>query len=620
MANRYTQISNSGTETHFSAAVTGALTFSSMTSEPEHLTTFNAGDLVPIYCMEVLPNDSMSLDMDFIVRQTTVLTPTMGSMAIDLYAFFVPNRIVNESWKTVMGENPNGSWTAPDISLATLADSSVQSTGYPSSVQIPVGSVADYYGFPTQQAMPVSILEMCHDLKFRGYVEIYNQFFRDQNYQPPIPYSKLNVYNDFFHLVDQNAVAYNLGSTGPNTAQDNSVGSGAVAQALYGNMQISGSEVVHNVSVGSSFNALGKPLKANRIHDQFTSVLPSPQKGMSVLVPLNGYAPVITSATASVSGVHPALRMSNASGSSTDPIGALGVSSNSSVMSAGNPPVGGVSVYPSNLLADLQNASSATIADLRTAAAVQSLYEQLARSGSRYREVCRGLFGLEVDDPYKDIPSYLGHVRRNLDLYQTAQTSASPTGGASGSAQGHLAAFGYTSSSGHIFKQKFLEHGYIHVLALVRHKNVYSSYLAQDNFRLGMLDFYQPPLANISEQPVYTRTINPYSSDPSNIFGYQEAWYEYRFDPSYVSGLMRPGTGSGPGSEDNLSVWNYADDFTPNLSVATGSWLQSNSEEVLNRTLAITSDVAPQLKGQFKFRWFKNRPMPTYSLPGLDIF
>lgn len=625
MANKFERISNFGSESHFSQAVTGELAFSSMTSNPTHYTTFNAGDIVPIYCLEVLPHDEFEMSLDFVVRQNTILTPTMGSMRVDYYAFFVPNRVVNSSWKTVMGENPNGSWTAPEITLAPLVGTGPT---FPSTYQVPVDSIADYYGFPTQQPIPAAVLQSCHDLKFRGYVEIYNEFFRDQNYQPPVPYSKLNIFQGFFGPATSASSASNLAGTvygslsnastqyNSSTAQDNSVGAGAVLQSVYGNLSpVAGpSGTLLGISLASTFNALGSPLKANKLHDYFTSVLPSSQKGPQVLLPLAGNAPVLT-ASQTFTGTGQALRFSNTStGNIWDNATVLGTSLSTGDLvgySSPSPSVANSPLAPANLYADLSQVSSATLSDLRMAAAVQQVYEALARGGSRYREIVRVLFGLEVDNPYEDIPTLLGTFHRDLDLYQTAQTSPSESGS---TPQGNLAAFGYTSNSGHLFKHKFLEHGYVHVFAVVRHKNVYSSFLARDNFRTTMLDFYQPPLANISEQPVYTREINPFNSNSSQVFGYQEPWAEYRYDPDYVSGYMRPGVSG------SLALWNYADDFNSSLSIASGTWLRSNSQEVLDRSLAVTSSVAPQLKGQFRFHIFKNRPMPTYSVPGLDIF
>lgn len=613
----YNQNAVSNGTTRFDAAPGSEVQFSKMTSNPRCWTTFNAGDIVPIYCAEVLPRDSFEVDLDAVVRQSTLLKPTMDNMEIDVYAFFVPNRIVNQSWAQVMGENSYGSWTARDVSLAPLC---VSADG---DVQVPVGSVADYYGFPTQQKIPNEVLVQCNDLKFRGYLEIYNQYFRDQNYQPPIPYSKLNVFEGFFRSAGS-PVGFDGGSVSTplqtSDVADGNFWAGAVVDALYGegSKPASSSPIPRRVT---DWSALDKPLKANKLHDYFTSVLPSPQKGATVTFSLAGS---LTAPVVAVSDTHDmgqALQL-GASGLTSAASGYFhlvgyhpSASSSITVSAHTNAPVSdyeGNTVRYSNLVAQIDGGElgALTLDEFRMGAAIQQVYEQLARTGSRYREFVWGFFGLEVDDPYSDIPERLGHIRRNLDIYQTAQTSASQN---EGTPQGNLAAFGYTSTNGALFHKTFLEHGYIHILAVVRHRNVYTSMLSRDNFRMSMLDFYVPELANISEQPVYTREINPFDSNTDDVFGYNEAWAEYRFDPDRVSGYMRTGI------DDSLALWNYADDFDETLRIADSEFIKSNSQEVLDRTLAVTSSVAHQFFAQFNFTIVKERPMPTYSVPGLNV-
>ena len=612
----YNQNAVSNGTTRFAAAPGSEVQFSKMTSNPRCWTTFNAGDIVPIYCAEVLPRDSFEVDLDTVVRQSTLLKPTMDNMEIDVYAFFVPNRIVNQSWPQVMGENSYGTWTARDVSLVPLC---VANDG---DVQVPVGSVADYYGFPTQQKIPNEVLTQCNDLKFRGYLEIYNQYFRDQNYQPPIPYSKLNVFEGFFRETGSNVGLDGSGnsvSLPSGTLSDGGFWKGAVVESMYGEGSIaSGGSFPARAT---SWSALDKPLKANKLHDYFTSVLPSPQKGASVTFSFAGSltAPVMAVADTHDMGNTLRLGANTTFGSSSGYLPLTGYhSANSKTLDVGaqtNAQIsgyGGTTIRHSNLVAQLEDADLGALSldELRMGAAIQQVYEQLARTGSRYREFVWGFFGLEVDDPYSDIPERLGHIRRNLDIYQTAQTSASQT---DGTPQGNLAAFGYTSTNGALFHKTFLEHGYIHILAVVRHRNVYTSMLSRDNFRLSLLDFYVPELANISEQPVYTREINPFDSYTDDVFGYNEAWAEYRFDPDRVSGYMRTGI------DESLALWNYADEFDSALRIADSEFIQSNSQEVLDRTLAVTSSVAHQFFAQFNFTIVKERPMPTYSVPGLNV-
>lgn len=619
MSNRYNQGVSIADVTRFAAAPGSDVQFSKTTSNPRVWTTLNAGDIVPIYCAEVLPRDSFSVDVDAVIRQTTLLTPTMDNMEVDIYAFFVPNRVVNRSWVNVMGENSSGTWTAPDVALAPLLADDYSAP----TLSIPVGSVADYYGFPTQAPIRAEHLKMCNDLKFRGYLEIYNEFFRDQNYQPPIPYSKLNVYEGFLNksggYVGLTGSSGGLSIPGTITATDGGFGAGSVLKEVYGE----GSPdhgAPFTIGARSHWSALDKPLKANKLHDYFTSVLPSPQKGRDVVFSIGDAAPLKTGGDYSIHGSSDVIRFGASGLGNIDRGNVLlylsdaARSSNRNLTAASDgadsTPTHGFSVTNTNLYADLSAVGGLSVDDVRLGFAMQQAFEHLGRSGSRYREFVWSFFGLETEDPYKDIPEYLGHVRRSLDIYQTAQTAPSAEGS---TPQGNLAAFGYTSTSGELFHKTFLEHGYVHILAVVRHRNVYSSYLGRDNFRRSMFDFYVPELANISEQPVYTREINPFVDTDDGVFGYQEAWAEYRFDPDRVSGYMRPGV------SESLGIWNYADDLDTGLEIADGDFITSNSEEVLNRSLSVTSETAPQFKAQFGFRVTKERPMPTYSVPGLNI-
>lgn len=628
----------SASDTRFSDAPLGEVEHSFVASSPTVYNTFNAGDIVPIFTKEMLPGESLKARVDFVIRQTTLLTPTMGNMDVCIVAYFVPNRIINESWVNVMGENTSGSWIAPEVDLAPLYvyDSSLI------TVQIPIGSVADYYEIPTQAPIPAAVLNAMNENRFRGYLAIYNEYWRDENYQAPIPFSRLNICNNF---IGKNGSPSSIGVSGVSvplsSVADGSIGAGSVVKALYGEGGVpNGSFSITSQPERISWSALDPPLKANKLHDYFTSVLPSPQKGDSVVFSLGNKAPLV--------GTHLRFSAANGSNVSFETDGSVSGSGNNFLnlgrSTTSDPPyfsavrygstsgsnagtvqsidfqgefVGTLDPSTTDVYADLSQASGISLSDLRDGAAIQQIYEQLARSGSRYLEFVSGFFGISADNPYQDIPTRLGKIHRSLDLYQTAQTSATQAGD---TPQGNLAAFGYTSNGGDLFHYTAFEHGTLHILACVRHKNIYPAFIPRSMFRRSMLDFYFPQLANISEQPVYTREINCFAEDKvlpgkyePKVFGYQEAWADYRYNPDRVAGYMRPGV------NESLDVWNYADVFDKDLAIADGTWIQSNSQEVLDRTLAVTSSTVPQFKGQFKFTLEDELPMPVYSVPGLDI-
>lgn len=621
MAQKYRQTPNLAGATRFNKAPMSGIEFSRMVAVSQHLTTFNGGDIVPVYYAEVLPHDTFSVDLDFVMRLSTSLRPTMGNLQVDYYAYFVPNRVVNDSWKNVQGENTSGVWSAPEVDLAPLyVDGSKNPV---SAIQVPVGSVADYYGFPTQAPIQTQHLKVMNDLKFRGYLEIYNNYFRDQNYQPPIPYSKLNVYEGFF---EEKGTLVSLKPNGEDidnaisvpglTQADGSYGAGAIVKGVYGegannNGYSFASESLLSARL-TSWSALDKPLKANKLHDAFTSALPSPQKGSEVYFGVAETAPVELVVGEELKQLNGNIRLGSngqaLDGAGTVVLGGNGLLARSSYESVGT--ISGLDSTNLKGIADLSTATGISVNDLRTAIATQQVYEILARGGSRYSSVIANMFGIETANPFMDIPLELGHIRRELDMYQVAQTSASVEGE---TAQGSLTAFGYTTNGGKLFERTFIEHGYIHIMAVVRQKNVYSTYLAPDNFRLNTLDFYLPPLANIGEQPIALRTLNPFVEDDENkVLGYQEAWWEYRFEPDRVSGEMRSGI---TGSQD---VWHYGDFYDPNFTHVNGDWLKSNAQEVIDRTIAVTSELAHQFRSIMVWKVDKQRPMPIYSIPGLD--
>ena len=428
MSDQFARASSS--KSRFAAASFAVPERSLVYSSPVVRTTFNAGDIVPIYYREVLPSQSDKISLHSIIRQTTLLTPTMGKMRATIAAFFVPNRIVNRSWKEVQGENSQSRWAADGIELAPLVNTTS------GDVSVPVGSVADYYCFPTQRPIPKSSLALCNDLKFRGYVMIYNEFFRDQNYEPPVPISYLNVYQGFFDSGDRipmdgidNPAGVNIvGASG-----NGDYGKNAIHKALYGNGGNYGdSGLIPGASrtaptgsgVPDHFYALGKPYKANKLHDYFTSVLPSPQKGPRIMAAATGtisnFVPVQTRLGATISGLQAPLTFSHTDGTGIGS-GISSIQLSGSRLAQGDSSSSDVNIpiYPNNLgvaPGAVIDGLGLSVDDIRMSAAIQQYYEVLARGGSRYHEIMETLFGLQVVNPFKDIPTCLAKVDFDLDL------------------------------------------------------------------------------------------------------------------------------------------------------------------------------------------------------------
>lgn len=137
-----------------------------------HKTTFNAGELIPIYVDEALPGDTFNAKLNAFGRLATPLHPFMDNLYVDTHFFAVPNRLLWENWERFNGaqDNPGDS---TDFLVPTM--SAPAGTGYAAS------TLSDYMGIPT------GIPDLEHNsLWHRAYNLIWNEWFRDQNLQDSI--------------------------------------------------------------------------------------------------------------------------------------------------------------------------------------------------------------------------------------------------------------------------------------------------------------------------------------------------------------------------------------------------------------------------------------------------
>ena len=106
------------------------------------------------------------------------------------------------------------------------------------------------------------------------------------------------------------------------------------------------------------------------------------------------------------------------------------------------------------MYADLSDATSATINQLRLAFATQKFLERQARSGSRYIEVIKGHFNVTSPDARLQRPEYIGGGSSAVNISPVAQTSSTDAT----TPQGNLSAIGTSVISGHSFTKSATEH------------------------------------------------------------------------------------------------------------------------------------------------------------------
>jgi len=338
-------------------------------------------------------------------------------------------------------------------------------------------------------------------------------------------------------------------------------------------------------------------LKRGKRHDYFTSALPWPQKGDPVTVPLGDSAPIYGPETDNLY-----LSIDNGQGGATHQIK---VGGNSINIDQETSPAANDSGH---LYADLSSATGFTINQLRQSFQIQRLLERDARGGTRYVEILKSHFGVTSPDARLQRPEFLGGSSQMINISPVAQTSTSAytDSPVSETPQGNLAGVGtVTGRSG--FTKSFVEHGYVIGIANIRADLTYQQGLNKLWSRSTRFDFYFPALSHLGEQAILNKEIFAIgTAQDDNVFGYQEAWGEYRYRPSQITGTLRS-TAPAP-----LDVWHLAQDFE-NLPVLGDEFIVDNPP--LDRVIAVDTEPHILLDAYFKLRCA--RPMPLYGVPGL---
>ena len=257
----------------------------------------------------------------------------------------------------------------------------------------------------------------------------------------------------------------------------------------------------------------------------------------------------------------------------------------------------------SGLIADLSQATAATINSFRMAFQLQMLLETDARSGTRYFEILNAHFGVRSPDSRLQRPEYLGGSSMNMNIVPVAQTGSTD----STSPQGNLAGFGIFGGQQPKWTKSFVEHGVIIGLISVRTNLTYQQGIPRMFSRQTRWDFYWPALAHLGEQAVLNKEIFADGSEnDENVFGYQERWSEYRDGFSKVTGKLRS---SDPQS---LDYWHLSQNFE-NCPTLSPEFIEENPP--LGRVLAVQDE--PEIILDVYNDVYCTRPMPTYSIPGL---
>lgn len=574
-------------------------------------TGFNVGDIIPIYLEEIMPNDTVEMSVNMALRMQTLATVPFDNLNLDIYWFWCPNRLLWDGWKQFCGETTN-EW----LDKTPIRTPLLKFNGFATKEE-GVGTLWDYFGLPLlkqfDESDPLKEDEKkanayVNRLPFTMYGKIWNDWFRDTNLQKSV-------------LID---------TSNADTTFD-----------------------INNAIKG------GRPLKANKYHDYFSSALPAPQRGEDVslldnITELevqssageNSFAwgfnektlPPTTwvAANSKIGQLYP-----NEFNGKTMVLGAYGnniknpMSTTMRYEMTGQNNVG-VSTNPSiaNLTIPLNTTESLDakeinkyfinafqVEELRKSIAKQHIAEISARCGNRYNNFLLAYYGVQADNIETGRTELLGinHTTLNISaVVQTSESQNTPQGNISGISLSNI-------EDPHAFTKSFVEHGYIMAVAVARYNHTYSQGIEKKWTRFKLDDYYFPQYANMGDVPVYKSEIFakkmnsqiPAELDKTEnhmewqIWGYQEYGADLRYVPNKVTGAMRPDVKGG------MSPWTWADNYATEPTLGS-TWITEDKSNV-NRSLLIKpTATVPQLFGNFYFENKHTRAMPVHSIPGIE--
>ena len=366
-----------------------------------------------------------------------------------------------------------------------------------------------------------------------------------------------------------------------------------------------GNDLNFNKSCQVLFDYLTLDIKAYE-HDCYTSALPQAQRGNSVhFLPqssMSGKAPVYFDQTSDN------ISAGSQSGWQNFHIKGTGTNKNPLVarLNGNNGESGNTYSDFKMAYADLSGAtfdlSAATIENFRFANATQRYLEKVARSGSRYYEYLKAIFGSDVPSEKLDKPIFLGGDKTPVQVSEVLQTSASQVTDDQplGQMAGRAIAIGNDDRLEYICPDS----GFFIELCAVLPRTNYQQGLSDMFTRKTYLDYPIPDYAQLGEEPVYQRSLW-FSADDSDMdtFGFQSRYWSWKYNRDKTAGQFK----------DSLSHWTWSRIFDE-APVQGRKFIEVNPDY---RQFAVTDKNVEHVYVHMFHDLQVNRSLPVFGMPSI---
>lgn len=535
----------------------------------ENISDIAFGDLVPVGHLLCMPGEYIHINNSAFVRTIPMFAPVFGNVKIRIYNFAVPIRILDDNAANIIkGYDDDG--TEVQGSLPGMYETSYDAD----NPAAPQWSFWDYMSWNLCKIQNLPQLAMPAKYWYQGYVKIWNEYFRDENYQEEIDADdllfdddnkptggqilKVNFKKDYFTSATPELLKGEI----PSLAL---VGQGAVTYQ------------------GFPYSKFPDGLEGENYHD-FGVLAQEVTAGNYGLSFVRGGTTPGTVANYNAANANAKANMQMVS----DEV-AMALSQNNFTPTSG---------------------FTFDVSQLRQLFAYTRIKERASRCGSRYTEYLRANFGVAPRDERMQRPEFLGGCSSPVIVNEVTQTSAATEDSAQGNLSGKGTSLVGSRQHGYLCTEFML----IYTLAAIVPDAMYSTGIDRTDTIKNRFDFPNPSFQNLSEQAVHGYELYA-AGDRDNdepldekIIGYQGRYNEFRRSQSHVTGAFR----------NSLNYWHLSREFAQRPFINSDFLEVNASTNNLNRIFNALDDNQYKPFYLHVYNGYKvKQPLVKNPVPGL---